>query len=300
MSAMRMNDWRTMKIRYISLLAISAVWVSLTGCEQPQQATGSAVAAKVGRDAISEAEMSYAMSRLDALSQRDSSQVRDKVLEALIDQRLISNAAMRDNLDKDPQVALALAHAQRQVLSEAYMAQRLKDAAKPTDAEINDYYVQHPELFSARRIYRLQEVNLKLAASRLPEVETQLKQSRNLSEFAEWLKAQGIENKAGLSVKPAEQIPSPILAQLKDMEDGQVTVAAAGADQINILLLQASQAQPVTLEQARGAIEQVLQARVRKAQLDAEVKKLRSGETIEYGEGFRPAPSGQQAAKSVP
>ena len=244
--------------------------------------------------------MNYAMSRLDALNQRDSAQVRSQILEALIDQRLISNVALRDNLDKDPQIALALAHAQRQVLSEAYMARRLKDAAKPTDAEINDYYVQHPELFSARRIYRLQEINLKMPVSRLAEVETQLKQSQNLSEFAEWLKAQGIESKAGLAVKPAEQIPSPILAQLKNMQDGQVTVAAAGADQINVLLLQASQAQPITQEQAHGAIERVLQARVRKAQLDAEVKKLRSSETIEYGEGFKPAPAGQQAAKTAP
>lgn len=288
-----------MKIPYAVLIAASTLLVSLSACEQTAQNSSTALVAKVGGEVISEAELNHAMSRLEALGSDESAQVRGKVLEAIIDQHLISNAARSIQLDKEPQIALALAHAQRQVLAEAYMARMLKDVAKPSDTEINNYYAQHPELFSARRIYRIQEIELITASTRVPEVESQLKQSRNLTDFVAWLKAQGINNKAGLVIKPAEQIPVPILAQLKEMGDGQVTVLATGAERITVLQLLASQAQPVSLDQARGAIERVIQTRGRKDLLDAEVKKLRSSEKIEYGKDFSPPVLSPQAGKAA-
>lgn len=277
-----------MKIGTALWFAVAALSLTLSACEQPQQASSAAIAAKIGDDVISEAELNHAMSRLDVLGNGERAQVRGKILEALIDQHLISHAAENAKLDKEPQVAQALAHAQRQVLAEVYMARMLKDVAKPSDAEINDYYAKHPELFSDRRVYRLQEIELKTGSTRVPEIESQLKQSQNLADFVARLKAQGIESKAGLAVKPAEQIPTPILAQIKDMEAGQVTVSATGAERITVLQLLASQVQPVSLDQARGAIERVLQARSRKGLLDTEVKKLRNNAKIEYGEGFSP------------
>ena len=190
-----------MKVRITLFFAISGL-LTLTACEQPQQSAGSVVAARVGDAVISEAELELALSRLTALDKGTASQMRGQVLDALIDQHLVSEAARRASLDKDPQVAMALAHAQRQVLSEAYMAQKLKGSVKPTEAEVSDYYQKHPELFSNRRIYRLQEIDLKLPAARLPEVEAQLGKSQNLSEFSDWLKEQGIESRTGQAVSP--------------------------------------------------------------------------------------------------
>ena len=279
-----------MKVRITLFFAISGL-LTLTACEQPQQSAGSVVAARVGDAVISEAELELALSRLTALDKGTASQMRGQVLDALIDQHLVSEAARRASLDKDPQVAMALAHAQRQVLSEAYMAQKLKGSVKPTEAEVSDYYQKHPELFSNRRIYRLQEIDLKLPAARLPEVEAQLGKSQNLSEFSDWLKEQGIESRTGQAVQSAEQIPSVMLDQLKNLEDGQVVVQATGTDQVKVVQLLASQTQAVSLDQAHGAIERVLQSRVRKTKVDAEIKALRRNEKIEYVQGFSPAPA---------
>jgi EpsD family peptidyl-prolyl cis-trans isomerase len=229
------------------------------------------------------------------MNETESALARAKVLEALVDQRLVSNAAKKAKLDRQPEVALAMQQAQRQVLVEAYIEQWLKGMAKPSDTEINDYYTQHPELFSARRVYRIQELNLQMAATRLPEVEDQLKQSRSLADFADWLKSQGINGKAGLVVKSAEQVPATLLSQLKNMKDGQLTVLATGPERITVLQLQSGREQPVTLEQARGAIERVLQSARRKTLLEAEIKKLRSTEKIEYASGFAPAVTSSQA-----
>lgn len=262
---------------------------ALFGCEQPTTATGEAIAASVGGDIIGETELDRAVARLGTVDQAESAQARSKVLEALIDQRLVSQAAKSAKLDKDPEVIQAMQQAQRRVLAEAYMERLFKNVAKPSDSEISDYYTQHPELFSARKLYRLQEVEIQVESTRLPEVEAQLKKSRNLADFADWLKTQGIKGKAGQAVKPAEQLPADLLAQVKNMEEGQVTVLSTGPERVSVLQLLGSQAQPVTLEQARPAIELVLLSRKRKTVMEAEVSKLRSSGKVDYASGFAPA-----------
>lgn len=285
-----------MKIPYAQLIAATALFAALSGCEQPPSANNrNAIVAKVGGATISEAELGNAVSRMGNLSEADAAQARGTVLEALIDQHLVSNAAKSTKLDREPGVIMAMQQAQRQILVEAYMERLFKDVAKPSDTDINDYFARHPELFSARRVYRLQELQLQMESNRLPEVEAQLKQSQNLAAFAGWLSAQGIDSKAGQAVKSAEQIPPALLAQIKNMTDGQITVMASGPERISVLQLQGSQAQPVTLEQAWAAIEQVLLSEKRKTLLEAEIKKLRSSGKIVYASGFVPTLQGTQA-----
>jgi EpsD family peptidyl-prolyl cis-trans isomerase len=286
-----------MNIRYASMMVATVLTVILSACEPPMNAAKEAIVATVGDDAIGEAELNRAVSRLGKLDEAESAQARGKVLEALIDQRLVSGAARSIKLDMEPEVALALQQAQRQVLVEAYMERLFKDMAQPSDSEINDYYTRHPELFSARRVYRIQELDLQLASARLPEVEARLKQSRDLADFADWLRSQGIDGKAGVVVKPAEQIPPAVLARLGDMKDGQVTLLATEPERVSVLQLQGSQAQPVSLEQARGAIERVLQGEKRKAMVETEIKKLRSSGKISYSSGFAPAVPDTQGGK---
>lgn len=279
-----------MKIhRALLLAAVTALSVALTACEQPATTAQGAMAAKVGGEIISEAELSRAVARLGKLNAAEAAQARGKVLEALIDQHLVSNAARNAKLDKDPVVALAMQQAQRQVLVEAYLERLFKDLAAPADTEIQDYYARHPELFAQRKLYRVQELELQLDPARIAEVEAQLKQSRTLAEFAEWLKAQGIDGKAAGGVRPAEQIPAPMLAQLAKMQVGQVAVMPMGGSRVSVLQLQDSQPQPVTLEQARSAIERVLLNEKRKTLMEAEISKLRASGKLEYASGFAPA-----------
>jgi EpsD family peptidyl-prolyl cis-trans isomerase len=262
--------------------------VALSACEQPETAVKNTIAAKVDGAIISEAELDRAVSRLDTLNAAETAQVRGKVLEALVDQYLISHAAQKAKLDKVPEVALAMQQAQRQVLVEAYMEYLFKNLAAPADTEIQDYYTRHPELFAQRRLYRVQELELQIDPARIAEMETQLKQSHTLADFADWLRGQGIDGKSGVAVKPAEQIPAIVLARLANMKDGQIAVAPMGENRVSVLQLQGSQLQPVTLEQARDAIKRILLGEKRKILLEAEIGKLRASGKLEYASGFSP------------
>jgi len=265
----------------------------LSACEQPATTAQDAVAAKVGGDAIGEFEVGRAVARLGPMSAADAAEARGKVLEALIDQRLVSNAALNAKLDRVPEVALAMQQAQRQVLVEAYMERLFKALPQPSDAEIQDYYNRHPELFAQRKVYHVQELELQLAPERVAEVEAKLKQSRKLSDFTDWVGAQGIAVKSGEAVRPAEKIPAAMLTQLVNMKAGQVMVVPVDENRISVLQLLGSQMRPVSLEQARTPIIHLVLSGKRKILLEAEIRKLRASGKIEYASGFAPAQSGK-------
>ena len=289
-----------MKSQRASLAVALAVSMLMSACEQPTTRTPDTIAAKVGGEAISEFELGRAMARLGPMSAAESAQARVKVLEALIDQHLVSGAAKKAKLDEVPEVALAMQQAQRQILVESYMERLFKDLPPPSDGEIQGYYDRHPELFAQRKVYRAKELELQVAPERVAEVEAQLKQSRNLSDFTDWLGTQGIAVKAGEAVRPAEKITAAMLAQLTRMNDGQVVVMPLDGNRLSVLQLLGSQAQPVSLEQARDAIGRLIMSGRRKALLEAEVHKLRTSSKIEYASGFAPASANSSVQPGKP
>lgn len=277
-----------MKVHSISILALAVAAALLAGCEKPGVTETSPMVAKVSGEAIGASELDQAVSRLGELNETQRAEARGKLLQALVDQRLVAEAARKAGLDKEPEVALAMAQASREALTEAYAERLAKDVAAPTDAEIADYFAQHPELFSQRRLYRVQELELQVDAARAAEVEEALKASQSLGDFVAWVKAQGIEGKTAMIVRPAEQIPAPLLARLAQMRDGQVTLIPARPGYVVIHQLVESQLQPVTQEQARQVIERALLAQKRKDRMEDEVKKLREAAKVEYAEGYAP------------
>lgn len=274
--------------RPVLFVAVTALALFLSGCEQANPVAKIETVATVGGDKISEVELNLAVSGLGDLDESQIAEAKGPLLSALIDQRLVAQAAKKAGLDKDPAVEVSMAQASRQVLAEAYAERNFKDVAKPTESEIADYYGRHPELFSERRIYRVQELELRLDSSRLPELESQLKSSRSMNDLVSWIREQGIRSKAAMAVKPAEQIPAHLLDRLYKMKDGQVTILPGRRGHVLVQQLQDSQFRPVSLEQAKKAIERVLIAEKRKQAMETDLQKLRQAAEIEYATGYAP------------
>jgi len=288
-----------MKSHHATFMVLTTLAVLLSGCEKPGSAVKAETVATVAGDKISAAELNLALSRLGDMNDAQAAEAKGKMLQALIDQRLVAQAAMKAKLDKEPAVEIAMAQASRQVLAEAYAERTFKDVAKPTESEIADYYNAHPELFSQRRIYRIQELELKVDPSRMSEVEAKLKGSQSIGDFVAWVKEQGIEGKSAVAVKPAEQIPLPLLGRFSQMKDGQVTILSTRPGQLLVEQLLESQLQPVSLEQAQSAIERALMAQKRKDLMEADLKKLREAAKIEYTSGYAPAAEAKAGAEKA-
>ncbi len=270
-------------------IALSALALSLTlalyGCgdeKEGEQQKATQVAAKVGDDEITVHQLNFELAKLGGnLTPEQSKQAANQVLRGLVDQQLLMQKAIADKLDRDPKVVQTLEAARRQILAQSYVEKLTAAAAKPTEAEIKEYFDKHPELFAERRIYRLQELSVQVTPDNVAQVNEKLANVRNLNEFVEWLKANNIPARGGQSVKAAEQLPLEVLPRLHALKDGQA-LTLSGNNTLNIVYLAGSQTQPVNLQQATPAIERYLLNAKKREIAEQELKRLRDATKVEY------------------
>lgn len=255
------------------------------------------VAAKVNGTELTVHQVNYALQRIPNLGKEQTKAASLQVVRNLVDQELLVQKALTDKLDRDPTVVQALDAARRQILAEAYMSRKLGAPSEPSEAEMAEYFNQHPELFSKRKIYRLQEVAIKASQDKEDAIRAQLGASKTLDDFAAWLKAENLPVKVAQGVKPAEQLPLALLPQLAKMPDGQAMVVDA-PDGLTVIVLADSQLQPVTLEQAKPAIKQLLQTQARQKAAKAELDSLKAAAKIEYVGEFADAGKEEKPAEA--
>lgn len=245
----------------ISILAF-ALAAALSGCgkETAESNQATQVAARVNDDEITVHQINYEMSRLSgSITPDQSKQAANHILNNLIDQHLLTQKAIDEKVDRDPQVLQTLEASRQQILAQAYVQRLTEQAAKPTAAEIDDYYDKNPALFAERRIFRLQEIGIPVTPENSESIKAQLAGMRNMQELVEWLKSVNIAARSAQSVKAAEQLPLELLPKLHALKDGQaLTVASPGS--LNIFYIVGSQTQPMGKEQAAPIIERFLLA----------------------------------------
>lgn len=281
---------------------LAALILALAGCDEKKgvEAASGPLAAKVNGEAIPVAAIESELAKVGVKNGAESQEVANRVLNAMLEQRLLAQQARKSGLEKDPEVASALQAAERQVLAQAYAEKLTASAAKAGDAEVDGYYDKHPELFAERRIYRLQEIMIQVSPESVGAVKARLGEGANLNALVQWLKSQNIPARGAQSVKSAEQLPLELLAKLHPLKDGQA-ITMEGPKQITLLAITGSQSQPLTREQAKPAIERFLLTAHKREMAKAEIDKLRAAAKIEYVAPYAEAKGGAVAhAASAP
>lgn len=283
-------------------LSILAAALLLAGCGDKKEGEGEAksetqVAARVNSDEITVHQVNAAMQRLNAKVPADKvQQASNAVLKGLVDQQLLVQKAIEDKLDRDPNIMQAIEAARMQILAQGYLQRKAQGAAKPTEAEITEYIGKHPELFAERRVYRLQEIAIQGGADRTEQIRAQLNASKNLEEFAQWLKSQNIQFRASQAERSAEQLPGQLAAQLLNVKPGQAIIANNNGTLL-VMLVAAVGAQPISAEQAKPLAERILTAQKQREVAENEVKALKTAAKIEYLGAF--ADAGKEPAQAA-
>jgi len=286
--------------KFARLITVVALAATVAACgKEGESKKETQVAAKVNGSEITVHQVNFALSRLGAVDPAQAKQAQSQVLRSLVDQQLMVAKAQEQKLDRDPQVVQAIEAAKNQILAQAYVERTLASIAKPSPAEIKDYYAKHPDLFEKRRIFRLQELVVAVKPDNVEAVKAQLSQAKTMDDMIAWLKSQNIKFTGGAAVKAAEQLPLELLPKLNQMKDGQTMLMAAGPN-LQILQLVASQEQPVTEDKAAPAIERFLLNQKRNELAQAELKKLRDAAKIEYVGAFADAGASAPAPAAAP
>lgn len=239
------------------------------------------VAAKVNNEEISVHQINSALSRAGNLTPEQAKLASKEVLEKLIDQELLVEKAMSKKLDRDPRTMQAIEASRRQILAQAYMQNLVAAVAKPTGEEVKAYFDKHPELFSARRIYRFQQINVAIGRDQQTALQQRMASAKSLNDVLAWLKEQKIQFAGDVATKAAEQLPMEMLPKFNQMKDGQVVVVG-GEKGVQLLQLLASQPASIDLATATPAIEQFLSNQRRGELAEKEIKQLRGSAKIAY------------------
>src|SRR5207302_768836 len=110
-----------------------------------------------------------------------------QAVEKVIDRELLVQKALQSGLERDPQVALDIDNARREVLAQAYVERAARTRAAPTREEVRAFYAENPALFAERRTYRTRELVVSAHPEMTDVLRARVSRAADLDEVAAWL-----------------------------------------------------------------------------------------------------------------
>jgi peptidyl-prolyl cis-trans isomerase C len=213
---------------------------------------------------------------------------RQAALEALITQHLMARQALREHLDRELGVSLVnQREARTAMLAQAYLNEQVGNIAKPTAKAIQSYYDEHPALFSKRATYELQGITVQAGPAQLAAVIDQYNRIKTLNDMVDWLKANKISFKTGVTVASAEQLPGDLLGPVSLLKENQVIKVHTDTG-ISILQLTGKRIEPWSFSEAKPKIERILFNQALGEKMHQVLLRLKNEATIEYFPPYKP------------
>jgi len=284
--------------RHLVLLAtvLCAALATVACSKGSDKKSTSQVAVKVNGEELSVHQVDLVMRRQAANvppGQQDAAAKR--VVEGLVDQELAAQAAKKDKLDQDPRVVQQMEAAKRDVLARAYLERLGEKVTEPSSDEIDRYYETHPNLFSQRRLYSLQETNFSVDPQKVAALKARLEATGSLEKMNDVLRGDSVQFASRQTSVSAEDVPLAILDQLAALKEGQSLVLTRdGAGRV--LTLINAQLAPVGPVQAKRLISGYLTNDRKRTALQEGVKALREQGKIEYQGRYAQLVSGAASA----
>ena len=274
--------------RAFPCLAIVGAVTFLSACSKPhsEDAAATQVAAKVNGAEITVFRLNAALAQTPNIPGNSTQNVAGEVLERLIDQELLVQKGHQGDIDHNPQVVQAIEAARRSIIANAYLQQITASIAKPSDQDIQQYYVQHPEYFAARRFYVYRSLVVSATPAQVQAIQQQLAGAKELDFVANYLGANRLSFVNNKFARSTEQLSASAQARFSALKEGETTTLPSPGG-VELVQLISSSSEPVDEARARPSIENYLIEQRRKDRAAQELKYLRSGATIQYLGNFK-------------
>jgi len=268
----------TVSVRRRGVALLAAALIGLTGCGHSGDKNGQVVAT-VDDNEITVLQLNRLLRQAGA-DPSEKKPVR-MALDSLIDQDLLLQEALKGKMDRDPEVVQALDAARRQILADTYAERMIYPQTPIGESEEEDYYKNHPHLFSERKVYQVETFNLEGPAPDA-ELRSELDNAHNADEVERVLKHRNAKFERQSVVRAAEQIPLEMLEQFASASRGDIIVAPDTEGRTVLMQINETLGRPLSMEQARPYIHQFLVAGRNRDAMQARVKELRAKAKVVY------------------
>jgi EpsD family peptidyl-prolyl cis-trans isomerase len=286
----------------LSTSVAALLLVSLSACGNKDEAKAATqVAAKVGSEEISVHQINQVLSRTNTggASPEAVQNLSREVLEKLIDQQLAVDAATEAKLHRSPDVVTQIEAAKREILARAFLQSITATLPKPSAEDAKKYFTEHPQLFSERRIFNLQELVAPTGAAMATQVRSLTTAGKSMEDIAALLKDKSVPFSGGAVTRAAEQIPLETLPKIHALKDGQFAVQENGPA-LSVVRVMSSQASPVTEAAALPRIEQFLANQRANEAVSAKIKSLRADTKVSYMGNFAAPTAATASTEATP
>jgi EpsD family peptidyl-prolyl cis-trans isomerase len=260
---------------------------------------GGASGAGSGQVAVKVNEAEISVHQIDALLKRQGGAATNEAagrqtLEALVDQELAAQAAVKAGLDRDPDVVQQLALVRRETLARAWQERLLQDAAQPSTDEVVAYRNGHPELFSERKLYTITELTVAGQPDQLTALRSRLSGARGAEQTLELVRVSGLQQGPSMTVsRAAEDIPLVMLRELHKRKVGE-SLWVPGPGAARLMIITDARLAPMDDRQALRVVQSFLHNERKRTLMREGVQRLRGEAAIAYQGRFAasaPAPA---------
>jgi peptidyl-prolyl cis-trans isomerase C len=264
-------------------VSVVALAVLLSGCDR--EATGQ-VAAVVNGEEITLQEVNAELGAVQLPEGADESQVRQAVLQRIIDRRLLAQAAREEGLDKTPEFLVRSRQLEDALLVQLLSQKTGRTTAVPTADKVSEYISKNSAVFGGRTIFTIDRIQF--AMPKNADVLKELEDDHSLEAVAAQLEQLGIEFTRDSAQMDSARLGQGPLNQIRALPEGEPFVLPPQAGVVTVGVIKGSTPRPVGEEQARPAAAQMMRNQSLGEALKQRLEAERAEAKIEYQEGFAP------------
>lgn len=264
---------------------VLAVGLALMASACNKKAEGQTVAVVNGEE-ITATELNAELANAKLPNGADKEQARSRILQSMIDRRLLAQQARTDGLDKSPEFLNRQRKLTEDLLINMYVSRQIDTAQLPPNSEIEKFETSHPWIFAKREKWYLDQIRFTMPTD--AATKAKLKDAKSLEAVAAALQGSGVAFTRQKNQLDTAIIPQNIYGQLMTADPGEPFIIPVGNQAVASVIV-SREANPLTGEQARSVAVTAMRRQQASTLMQTRLKTARQGAKIEYKEGFAPA-----------
>lgn len=266
------------------VLAVSvALMASVSACGK--KAEGQTVAIVNGEE-ITAAELNAELTNAKIPEGTDKGEARSRVLQAMIDRRLLAQQAKADGIDRSPEFLNRLRRATDDLLISMLASRQIDTAKLPSDSEIQQFQATHPWIFAQREQWNLDQLKFQMPTD--TATRSKLEQAKTLEAVAQVLTDSGIAFTRQKNKLDTAVIPQNMYGQLASASRGSEPFIIPVGDQAVASVILSREPAPITGAEARPIAVAAMRREQATTLMQNRLKSVRDAAKIEYKEGYAP------------
>jgi len=268
-------------MRFKSVLLLSVL--ALSACNKG--APDGQVVAKVNGDEITRAELNAELRDVKTNNKADIKAIQNAVLDRLVLQRLVVQAAKQDELDKSQDYILTSRKSNDAILASLFARKVTGGLRTPYASDIQAFINDNPWRFAQREVFLLDQL-------RMPAGSVQaewLKPVNTIDEAIAVLNKRGVQFARGRATLDSVTLDRDAYEKISKLAPG----AAFASQQGQLIMISAiadRRAAPLAAEASHDVALKLLQQKNSQDALTNRIKALRQAAKIDYQPGFSAPP----------